>query len=366
MDDYGPAATSAPLFITGDDITHSTLRRLATTAGVEAHRAPDPQAARRHWNGARVVVIAADAARACADARLPPRTGVILLTGPQLPYDQAWPLALTMGASQVAGLPEAAAWLARQLAPAASPSRRATVVTITGARGGVGASVLAAATALTAADRGLDTVLIDADPRGGGLDVLLGWENRDGLRWPDLAETPGPFDPRRLRTGLVHRDRLGLLSFSRDRSAFVDTETAAAVLDAAARGHDLVIVDAPRYGEAWLSELVTGTTLLSLVVPAEVRAVAAARQAVAAHAGQSDRVGLIVTGPSPGKLSTADIVKAVGAPLTAELGIDPRIAGATESGELPSRLHHGGLAAAAQAVLTEADLTTPQLTGAPS
>lgn len=352
MDD-NPAAPE-PLFITGDPATATALRRLATAAGVEPRLAAGPDAARRHWPGANPVVIAADAARACADARLPHRGGVILLTGPELPYDQAWPLALTMGAAQVAGLPEAAAWLARRLAPATAASRRAPVITIAGARGGVGASVLAAAVALTAAESGHDTVLVDADPRGGGLDVVLGWENRPGLRWPELAESAGPFEPEPLRLGLPRRDRLALLSFSRDRPCELDSGTAASALDAVTRGHDLAVVDAPRYGETWLTDLTTDTTLLGLVVPAEVRAVAAARQAVAGFAGQCDRVRLLVVRPSPGRLTTADIVKAVGVPLAAELHTDPRLASATETGDLPTRLHLGGLTEAAQSLLAAA------------
>ncbi|ADD45500.1 septum site-determining protein Ssd [Stackebrandtia nassauensis] len=365
-------ADARPLFITGDELTRAALRKLATAAGTEAHHAPTPDAARRHWNRATVVVIAADLAQACADARLPHRGEIILLTGPELPYDQAWPLALAMGATQVASLPEAGAWLARQLAPATTRPHRAPVATITGARGGVGASTLAAGLAIAAADSGRTTLLIDADPRGGGLDVLLGWENRDGLRWPDLTGMPGPYDPDRLRPSLPHDSHLGLLSFSRNRSVHLDPATVTAVLDAATRSHDLVVIDAPRYGEPWLPDLISGSTLLGLVVPAEVRAIAAARQAIAVHAPQTDRARLILATTTPARLSTTDIVNAVGVPVATEIRRDPRLAAAAETGALPTRARHGTLVTAAKALLTELpdpqpdEPATPQLAGAPS
>ena len=50
-------------------------------------------------------------------------------------------------------------------------------------RGGAGASVFATALAQTAAD----ALLVDADPCGGGIDLVLGCERETGLRWPDLT-----------------------------------------------------------------------------------------------------------------------------------------------------------------------------------
>src|SRR3712207_7123198 len=55
---------------------------------------------------------------------------------------------------------------------------------------------------------GLRTLLVDADPLGGGLDLVLGWEQVDGLRWPSLAEADGRVDPPALLQALPHRGDL--------------------------------------------------------------------------------------------------------------------------------------------------------------
>ena len=69
------------------------------------------------------------------------------------------------------------------------PSRRATtglrgeVVAVIGGCGGAGASLFAVALAQAATD----ALLVDLDPWGGGIDLLVGGEATPGLRWPDLA-----------------------------------------------------------------------------------------------------------------------------------------------------------------------------------
>ena len=100
-----------------------------------------------------------------------------------------WGLAELIGAEHVVVLPAAEPWLVDRLAewrrprPAAAPPR---IVAVLGGRGGAGASVLAGGLAVTAARARLRTLLVDADPLGGGLDLVLGWEELDGLRWPAL------------------------------------------------------------------------------------------------------------------------------------------------------------------------------------
>ena len=77
------------------------------------------------------------------------------------------------------------------LAAAAEPAGTAgLIVGVTGARGGAGASILASMLALTAARQGLRPLLVDGDPLGGGLDLMLGLEQADGLRCSGLAGRP--------------------------------------------------------------------------------------------------------------------------------------------------------------------------------
>ncbi len=77
--------------------------------------------------------------------------------------------------------------------PRASPRR---VVGVIAASGGLGASTLATALAMRGAGEGLATLLIDAHPYGGGLDVCLGLDTEPGVRWCDLASVRGDIDAR--------------------------------------------------------------------------------------------------------------------------------------------------------------------------
>lgn len=71
------------------------------------------------------------------------------------------------------------------------------VVLVVGVRGGVGASTLAALAARRCAARarsraqGGTVALVDLHPVGGGVEVLLGLERAEGVRWPDLRDARG-------------------------------------------------------------------------------------------------------------------------------------------------------------------------------
>ena len=85
-------------------------------------------------------------------------------------------------------LPEQEAWLVTALTEAAEGSHPAgPVLAVAGGRGGAGASVLAAAVAVTAVRDGQRALLVDCDPLGGGLDLVLAAEDLAGLRWPEIA-----------------------------------------------------------------------------------------------------------------------------------------------------------------------------------
>lgn len=81
--------------------------------------------------------------------------------------------------------------LIRDLAEAAETVRdtalRGQVVAVIGGCGGAGASWFSVALARVATD----ALLVDLDPWGGGIDLLLGAEGVSGLRWPDLAVQGG-------------------------------------------------------------------------------------------------------------------------------------------------------------------------------
>ncbi len=110
-----------------------------------------------------------------------------------------------------------------------------------------------------------------------------------------------------------------------------------AVLEAARRHVDLVVVDLPRsFGPAGLAAVSALDTLL-LLVPAEVRAVLSAARVLARVRPLVSDVRLVVRGPSPGGLDGEQVASALDLPLHAWLAPERRIDRVLERGELPSR-----------------------------
>lgn len=92
----------------------------------------------------------------------------------------------------------------------------AKTIAMLGAGTGAGATTALVALATRAAAAGRQVTVVDADPRGGGVDVAFGIETEAGVRWEDLLGSDGPFDPARLAERLP--DRRGgprVLSFGR-------------------------------------------------------------------------------------------------------------------------------------------------------
>ncbi|HEY0812367.1 MAG TPA: septum site-determining protein Ssd [Pseudonocardia sp.] len=353
--------------ISEPDLLDAVLR-LAAAAGCELQRVADPPEARRSWMGAPVIVLDDDAAQRCAAAGLPRREGVlvVVLAGPPA---QVWQHAVAVGAAHVLSLPDAEAWLVRALAEAMESveggRRTGAAVAVVGGCGGAGASVLAAALAVTAVRGGGRALLVDCDPLGGGLDLVLGAEHVAGLRWPEIDVGSGhvpaaawhaalPAPPIPGRAG----GELALLSC--DRSPEGPTAAAvAAVLDAGRRAGEIVVCDLPRYPtEAAVAALVAAD-LTVLVVPAEIRASAAAARVAAVLAEHGGPVRLVVRGPAPGGIEAAEIARALDLPLLVAMRPEPGLAKAVEAGRAPGHAR-GPLAGAARTVLAElAKLSRP-------
>jgi secretion/DNA translocation related CpaE-like protein len=200
-------------------------------------------------------------------------------------------------------------------------------------------------------------MLVDCDPLGGGLDLLLGAEDAQGLRWPDLALSEGRVASASLRAALP-RPALGsgpgeLTELCCDRGGAGPRPGAvASVLDAGRRAGETVVCDVPRYPtEAALAAL-DGADLTVLLVPAEVRSTAAAARVAGVLRQRGSSVQLVVRGPSPGGLSPRDVAAALGLPLLHAMRPQPGLARALDRGAPPGT-RRGPLAVAARAVLDE-------------
>ncbi|GAA0362895.1 septum formation initiator [Microbispora corallina] len=270
-----------PLAITDDQDLLDDLLRIAAAAGVEIDVAHVAAHARPYWGRAPLVVVGGDLADDLAATGPPPRQNVVIVTRTAGDPDM-WRRCVAIGAQAVLELPDAERVLVEELGEAAEPATRAgTVVCVVGGRGGAGATVLSASLALTASRRGLRTLLVDADPLGGGIDVVLGQEQALGARWPDIVGREGRVSFSALHEALPTFGELTVLSWHRGRPAAIPREAMRAVLDAARRGCDLVVVDLPRHVDEGESEALARASATLVVVPADLRGALAAAQTVA-------------------------------------------------------------------------------------
>lgn len=310
-----------PLIITANPDLLDDLLRLTAAAGLEAEVARDPIAARDGCESAPLVLLGADQLVPWVRAGRRRRSGIVIVARGPVPA-HVWDLATTIAADHIAQLPIAEEWLVERLVKAAEappPAPAGRTVAVLGGRGGAGASTLATGLAVTAARRGLRAMLVDADPLGGGLDLVLGWEKRTGLRWPALAEAPGPVDPPALIDALPSREELVLLSFARDELPAIPPESMFAVLDAARITRDLTVVDAPRRIDDAAAVALSAADEALLVVPAEVRAVAAAARVATVVQTHCAALSLVVRGPSQDGLRAREVARTLGLPLAGSL-----------------------------------------------
>ncbi|MEU4238874.1 septum site-determining protein Ssd [Actinoplanes sp. NPDC026619] len=331
-----------PLVVTADPDLLDDLLRLAAAGGTEVVVAADPAAARSRYSSAPLVVIGADQAVACSAARLPRRSRVVVVGSRSWPPDVPDAI-LQLRPVEACMLPDGEPWLVDRFAEdQGRPLGR--ILAVIGGSGGAGASILAGGLAITSVSSGHRTLLVDADPLGGGLDLLLGWERIDGLRWPALTGAGGRVDPPSLLRALPHRGDLVLLSFARDESPVVPGEAMAATLDAGRRGRDVIITDLPRQLDDASVLALQSADRAVLIVPAELRATAGAARIAQTIRFHRDELSVVVRGPAPGRLKARDIAAALHLPLAGSLRPEPAMCQAMERGAPPAATGKGPLA----------------------
>jgi secretion/DNA translocation related CpaE-like protein len=197
-------------------------------------------------------------------------------------------------------------------------------------------------------------LLVDCDALGGGLDLALGAEEIDGLRWSGLALGGGRVAAAALHTALPtprvgHRGGLTVLSCDRDGPG-PDGVAVRTVCGAGRRAGETVVCDVPRYPSEPGTAALETADLAVLVVPAEVRACAAAAAVAARVLRYGVSLQLVVRGPAPGGLTPRDVSRALDLPLLAAMRPQPGLASALDRGAVPGR-SRGPLATAAAQVL---------------
>jgi secretion/DNA translocation related CpaE-like protein len=319
-----------PLVITEDPALLDDLLRLTAVAGLEPDVAASPVAA--YWRTAPLILIGSD--RVASAANLPRRPGVVLVTRSAELDDYV--AGIRVGASDVVELPQDERRLMERLAravaePTGSPG---AVWSVLAGSGGVGSSLLAAALAIVAGRFG-DVLLVEADPYGGGLDLLVGAEQVNGLRWPDINLA----DPDVLSTSLwgafPRANGVAVLPASRTRPPRdIPVHALSAVLETGRRFARLVVVDISRaVGPA--AEVALAASSRTLLVASDQLRGAAAAAAVKSWAHPHCTGMELVVRRSGGTLDAPALAHALGLPLAGELPFDPSIVRDLERGELP-------------------------------
>ncbi|MCC3772222.1 CpaE-like family protein [Streptomyces sp. UNOC14_S4] len=324
------------MVVTEDEALLDDLLRLCAAAGVVPEVASGLPGRRGAWERAPLILVGDDcAARVARAASGLPKERTVLV-GREAGDPGIWRRAVELGARGVALLPEHETWLVDRIADATEGAGRpALTVGVIGGRGGAGASTLACALAVSSARVERRTVLIDADPLGGGLDVLFGGEKSEGLRWPAFADSRGRVAGQALEEALPELHSLRLLSWDRSMCASVPPDAMRAVLAAARRRGGAVVVDLPRRLDDAAVEALGQLDMGLLVVPSELRAVVAAQRVASTVGAVLGDLRTVVRGPCGAGLDGEEIARLLGLPLAGELPQEPGLPVALSAGRPP-------------------------------
>lgn len=336
-----------PLVVSTDERLLDDLLRLLATAGAEPELATGGPALRRAHRQAPLVLVGTDALATGAVRALPRRPGVVVVATRELPAAD-WAGAVEIGAERVAVLPDDESWLlARSTAAVRSPVERGWLAVVGGSCGGAGASTVATAVALAAAP---GVTLVDADAWGAGLDLLLGAERVEGLRWPELTGLRGRVAGDALLAALPDVGGVHVVAASRSSPGLVPPDALTAVVDASRSVGCPVVVDLPRSGAGAVPSVAGDADLAVLVVPARLRAATAARLQVEEPDSPWAAANLVVR-QVPGGLAREEVADLVGRPVIAELAHDRSAVPRGERGEPPLISARSPLGAVARRIL---------------
>lgn len=329
------------LLITAHDELAEQVTRLAAVAAREPRHVRDPLDAAESWRSAALILLDEALATAVIAAGFSRRPGVVLICS--APHEEFWRHAFEVGADAAMALPADEARLVELLSHGSgAPADVGRVLAVIGGSGGAGASVLASATALAAGRRGDRCLLVDCDPLGGGLDLTLGMESVPGLRWSGLAVSGGRLAGQALHDALPQQQagpgNITVLACDRDQDSSGLTEQAVpAVIDAGRRAGDTVICDLPRAVNGCVTAVLCHADVTIVVVPAEVRACAAAARIVCALREVAGPIYGVIRGPSPGGLRAADVEHITGLPVLSAMRPVPGLPAAIDQGAFASR-----------------------------
>lgn len=310
----GPEASGSPseargavLYRGPEGALRELVRDHATAVGAELAAAPSARVA--------CEVRAAEALAVGTSLPAPGGVPLLVVTAADEVPSSLWPLALAAGAQAVLPLPAASAELLSRLTSLTRTRTGARMLGVVGGCGGAGASSFAARLA-GAARRDGPVILIDADPLGGGLDLLVEAPGTGGLDWSRTA-TLGPDDGAALRDGLPVVDEVRVLVAGERPGP--EEGAVARVLAALAPLGGTVVVDlaAPA-----VPEIADHLDELLVVVPSGDHAVRAAARRLRAWGALPLPVRVVVRRSGP--LTPAEVAEDLALPLAAAFRDSPR------------------------------------------
>lgn len=195
--------------------------------------------------------------------------------------------------------------------------KRAVVVAVHGARGGVGTTFVATHLAQALARRDADCVLLDADPTYGDVSGALGVPD-------DEVHTVGDLLPIVRELTFAHLDDAlwrhpagfrVLATPSADRAALVAGDDLASIAGVAAASCDAVVVSLPRELSARAVAVLGTTDLVLEVLSLDVASFRASTRAIELMTplGLESRVGFVVNRAARGEITPGDVERVFGA-----------------------------------------------------
>lgn len=342
-------STHVLLLVTADSRIINIVRAIVDPLGIDVRVVESPLISREIWDSSEFVLVGSDLAGECVENLAPRRAHLIVvhvneqseigvLAQPNFERD-IWRHAVALGAENVLELPAASFWLVDALSSFVAPEpingfKGSNVISVIGGSGGAGASTFAVNLAAIARTQGMSSVVIDLDQFGGGIDLILGAEEITGTRWPDIDPGAGRIAEDTLSAALPKVNGVSFLSQSRTASGAVTTEVVAAVVDAARRAFDLVVLDLPRE-HSECNDLLIGQSLVTCVITRNhVRSIAASISVsqLVRKLGQQTRFVLI--SDSKG-LGLPDVCGALGDPGLTEIAFMPAMTTRADEGDPP-------------------------------
>lgn len=307
--------TPHALLCTRDPFVIEAVQVCAAALQVDLRIVSDAAGLDSGWAGAAVRLLGADSATRWG----PVRPGEAFVVGTS--SEELTRCSAELGIP-VIPLPDGAGHLATVISRAGQTTpQMGRIVALLGASGGLGVSTLVSAVALIGAKAGEDVVAVDLAPASGGIDLVVGAETSDGVRWPDLARARGELGD--LTSELPQVGGAAFLSHGRGDDPPPTDEATRVVLAALARSAALTLVDAGRGPVPVMADLSV------LVVGADVRSVAAAQMAGPKVTGMVVRSG-------PGRRIPPEVVaRTLGLELMGAVGHDKAVPRLAELGMPP-------------------------------